>query len=606
MGRTRKRIQTGGRRTKKIYRGGKEEYVERLIQQHVENLFVDGWKLSVVNQRIYWNQYAKKYNIPTSDEVSDKDEHCYDANEKFPLTTLPDMYPPNEIGLTTSNTTLLVSPYWYMHAGEKCTGVDEIDNIENALIEFLITYYQKERDEDEGNWEDINEQSLKDNQNRDGFKQVVRKYIESLYQNIIGRYLSVYFPELSRQLSIDNLQLNIRKVSSVLSIDEQKRLIPEDKALKSIQNIQELCDIYNLFGLTPPSELHTVAKFIQYIQSHTDNINKYNGYIYDLDVLMKETDKKMELAREIRTNTHKLALVHDEVNNLNAIKTQIATLKDGLITIIHSSNQDYSDKQTDKWLKTEHVLTWNTIWENAHKVQLSASVSAPAPTSGIVDVPAPTSGIVDVPAPTSGIVDVPDVDVLMKDDKSIDIKLKDTMTNLAIDDCITFDRQGRNITAKILGFDKENDADNYVSYIYYQTWRPVSNMWASLPLRFDVDVTNPKGYKDTYPRIIRLRNAVESPNSGNWTTIVKLSKCPVPVHLSDVNVEMPKIADELTAELENISNKTVKEYITSLTNDDVKHAIILYYTIGLVVAGKDIRDELYKQFNTNDFNKIQI
>jgi hypothetical protein len=80
------------------------------------------------------------------------------------------------------------------------------------------------------------------------------------------------------------------------------------------------------------------------------------------------------------------------------------------------------------------------------------------------------------------------------------------------------------------------------------------------------------------------------------------------VNLSRIDVEMPsppKIADELITELENISNKTVKEYIKSLkTDEDVKQAIIVYYTIGLVVNERDKRKELYDKFTAKEIGTI--
>jgi hypothetical protein len=99
--------------------------------------------------------------------------------------------------------------------------------------------------------------------------------------------------------------------------------------------------------------------------------------------------------------------------------------------------------------------------------------------------------------------------------RSISITIGGEPQTLSVGDCVSFNRvvkEGEDpyTIAKIISFGN-NHHNPYINRIFYEPWRVAEKRWAtpSLP-----------------SREIGLEQPYLSGNGGDWTTLVKLAKCP--------------------------------------------------------------------------------
>jgi hypothetical protein len=101
-----------------------------------------------------------------------------------------------------------------------------------------------------------------------------------------------------------------------------------------------------------------------------------------------------------------------------------------------------------------------------------------------------------------------------KSRQSIAITIDGVPQTLSVNDCISFNRDVKEgadpyTIAKILGFGYAGD--KYVNRIFYVPWRVAEKRWGSQTLQ---------------SRAVGLESPYKGSNEGDWTTLVKLAKCP--------------------------------------------------------------------------------
>lgn len=98
--------------------------------------------------------------------------------------------------------------------------------------------------------------------------------------------------------------------------------------------------------------------------------------------------------------------------------------------------------------------------------------------------------------------------------QSIEITIGGVPQTLSVGDCVSFNRvvkEGADpyTIAKISGFG--SSGGQYVNRIFYVPWRVAEKRWGS----------------QTLPqRAVGLEHPYKGGNEGDWTTLVKLAKCP--------------------------------------------------------------------------------